>query len=257
MAEARLHALPLFIENTANRDYADRLSRQFDLPLRRNIPAAGFYLALTHQRLELRQQGKHAPGPIAVDFVGGALGHRRRYGGGRGQPLARAAGLRPGFNPSIIDATAGLGRDAFVLASLGCRVTLCERSPVLAALLQDGMRRGRQEAAVGDILQRVTLWHGDSHAWLVGPAAGQRPDVIYLDPMYPDRQSSASVKKDMAALHQLIGPDTDSDKLLGIALEKARRRVVVKRPIHADWLHRNKPHTSIESKKTRYDIYML
>ena len=233
------------------------IAEQFNLTITKTQPDKPFYLVLTEQGLQLHQTGKPAPGPIYVDFVGGALGHRRRFGGGRGQPLARAMGIKPGYNPQIIDATAGLGRDAFVLASLGCNITLCERSPVLAALLADGMQRGEINIEVSDIIQRMLLWHGDSCDYLAGITPDQQADVIYLDPMYPESKSSALVKKDMLALQQLIGSDTDSEQLLDIALATARKRVVIKRPINADWLNQRAPHTDIESKKTRYDIYML
>jgi 16S rRNA (guanine1516-N2)-methyltransferase len=246
----------LFQKNALHQQETEALAKQFELPCTDIQPVNTFYLTLTEQGLELHQPGKQAPGPIYVDFVGGALGHRRHYGGGRSQPLARAMGLKSGYNPAIVDLTAGLGRDAFVLASLGCKITLCERSPILAALLYDGLRRGEQDSEVADIMQHMTLWHGDSCEYLAGLKPDQQPDVIYLDPMYPESPSTAAVKKDMAALHQLIGPDTDSEKLLDLALATALKRVVIKRPKHADWLHQHKPHTSIESKKTRYDIYM-
>ncbi|HAD42901.1 MAG TPA: 16S rRNA (guanine(1516)-N(2))-methyltransferase, partial [Plesiomonas shigelloides] len=77
-------------------------------------------------------------GAICVDFVGGTMAHRRRFGGGRGEAVAKAVGIKKGYLPDVVDATAGLGRDAFVLASIGCRVRLLERHPVVAALLDGG-----------------------------------------------------------------------------------------------------------------------
>jgi 16S rRNA (guanine1516-N2)-methyltransferase len=247
----------LYQNNAGQQKTINAIAKQFDLPITQVQPKSNFYLLLTEQGLQLHQPGKPAPGPIYIDFVGGALGHRRRFGGGRGQPLARAMGIKSGYNPQIVDATAGLGRDAFVLASLGCNLTLCERSPVLAALLTDGLQRSELNTEVADIMQRMLLWHGNSCDYLAGITPDQQPDVIYLDPMYPESKSSALVKKDMQALQQLIGSDTDSEQLLDIALATARKRVVIKRPINANWLHQREPHTDIESKKTRYDIYML
>ncbi len=245
----------LYQKNNLLQEESGQLATQFKLQCTDTPPDGAFYLTLTEKGLELHQQGKPSPGPITVEFAGGALGHRRLYGGGRGQPLARAMGLKSGYSPTLVDATAGLGRDAFVLASLGCKTTLCERSPILASLLYDGLRRGAQHPEIADIMQRMTLWYGESCDYLTGIPAKQRPDVIYLDPMYPDKQSSALVKKGMVALQQLIGPDRDSEQLFGLALEIARKRVVVKRPVHADCLHRRKPHSCISSKNTRYDIY--
>ena len=220
-------------------------------------PDSGLFLFLGQDGLELRQGGQQAPGPVRVDFVGGSAGHRRRFGGGRGQALARAVGMKAGFSPGIWDATAGLGRDGFVLASLGSPVTLCERSPVLAALLEDGLHRATGDSEIGGwVSQRLKLVHGDSAILLQSLPENQLPQVVYLDPMYPPGKDHVQVKKEMRALQQLLGPDCDSDALLAAALKSATRRVVVKRPKRAGWLSGLKPAASIESKKTRYDVYV-
>jgi len=170
--------------------------------------------------------------------------------------LARAVGVKPGFDPDVFDATAGLGRDAFVLASLGCRVRLCERSPVVAALLADGLARAAADAGIGAWVQtRMQLLFGEAVALLEGLAAGERPHTVYLDPMYPPGKDKAQVKKEMQLLRDLLGPDRDSGALFEVARAVARHRVVVKRPGHAGWLHDVKPSASIASRKTRYDIY--
>lgn len=216
-----------------------------------------FFLEFTGDRLELRQHGTETPGPIVVDFVGGAVGHRRRFGGGRGQPLAKAAGLQTGHAPSVVDATAGLGRDAFVLASLGCSVTLVERSPVAAALLADGLRRGALDAETAPIVARMRLVHAQAVAWLRALAEEARPDVVYLDPMFPHREKSALVKKEMRAFQAVIGADEDADALLDAALTAARRRVVVKRPKGAPFLAGRAPTLDYPTKNHRFDVYVL
>ncbi|SPW27561.1 Ribosomal RNA small subunit methyltransferase J [Edwardsiella tarda] len=106
-------------------------------------------LVLTPQRLELRKLDEPKLGAIFVDFVGGTMAHRRRFGGGRGEAVAKAVGIKGGYLPDVVDATAGLGRDAFVLAALGCRVRMLERHPVVAALLDDGLQRGYADAEIG------------------------------------------------------------------------------------------------------------
>ena len=257
MCESSDRTVYLYQPGGGRESRAAILASRFRLPFTHTKPAGDFYLMLTDRGLGLFQQGEHAPGAIHADFTAGAVDHRRRFGGGRGQPLARALGLRAGQNPDIIDATAGLGRDAFVLATLGCKVTLCERSPVLAALLHDGLERGASHPDTAAIVQRMTLYQGNSCDHLGNLSAAQRPDAIYLDPMYPEKTSSARVKKEMAALRQLLGADRDSRQLLDIALATARKRVVVKRPLHADNLQQLKPHCCISSKKTRFDIYMV
>lgn len=236
---------------------ARKLAERFVLRLLDRAPETGFHLRLTTEGLELCQAGPNAPGPIRVEFTAGAMGHRLRFGGGRGQPLARAVGIKQGFEPAVWDATAGLGRDGFVLASLGCRVTLCERSPVVAALLADGLQRAALHAQTGTwVQQRLTLVHADAIDRLTQLDETQRPDVVYLDPMYPAGKTHVLVKKEMHALQQILGPDRDSHRLLEVALGCARRRVVVKRPARAGWLTDLKPATCVQSKKTRYDVYV-
>ncbi|MCP5141079.1 MAG: class I SAM-dependent methyltransferase [Gammaproteobacteria bacterium] len=242
----------MWCEAAARRAEAEALAARFGLTL---IDAPGddeFLLVLGETRLELRQSGEDAPGPVFVDFVAGKAAHRRRFGGGRGQPLARAAGLKGGANPGVIDATAGLGRDAFVLATLGCEMTLIERQPAVAALLADGLARAAADAEVGPIVARMRLVHGDAAALLrTLPVA----DVVYLDPMYPAREKSAAVKKEMRAFHGLVGRDEDAVELLDVARAVARKRVVVKRPRGAEFVGGRKPSASVESKNTRYDLY--
>ncbi|WP_445365931.1 class I SAM-dependent methyltransferase [Microbulbifer sp. ANSA001] len=212
------------------------------------------------EQLQLCATGKKAPGPVVVDFVGGAMAHRRKYGGGKAQPVAKAVGIRPGFHPRVLDATAGLGRDAFVLASLGCEVLMLERNPVVYLLLQDGLRR-LQEAAVLDpelilVAERLSLTdRKDSSAdWLAQQAEGSWP-VVFLDPMFPPRGKSAKVKKEMVAFHYLVGADEDADALLEPALKACYYRTVVKRPKQAPHLGEKKPTLSLEGKSGRFDIY--
>jgi len=243
-------------EPEADRERLSRLRQRFGFVACTDAAPTDLRLVLTPWRLELRQAGPSAPGPIFVDFTGGALAHRRRFGGGRGQPLARAVGIRPGYSPTVADVTAGLGRDAFVLASVGCRMILCERAPVLAALLEDAFDRARSDPDVAQVVARMDLHWTDAREWLTGLRDPDRPDVIYLDPMYPTARSSALVKKEMRVVQRLVGPDVDSGTLLAAALDRARRRVVVKRPGAAAPLAGPEPSGCIRSKKTRYDIYV-
>ncbi len=190
----------------------------------------------------------------------GKLNHRRQFGGGRGQALAKAIGMKHGINPTVIDATAGLGRDAFILASLGAQVTMIERSPILTALLKDGLQRLSAEPGLSHISeqQQLRLVQANAIEWLQQQANGKtdnRPEVVYLDPMYPHRSKSALVKKEMRALRALVGDDEDAGQLLHAARQCARKRVVVKRPKGAPLVNDSKPSGNVQSKNTRYDIY--
>lgn len=218
--------------------------------------AAPFALVLTETRLELRKLDEEKLGAVFVDFVEGAVAHRRKFGGGRGQSIAKAVGLKAGANPTVVDATAGLGRDAFVLASLGCKVTMIERSPVVAALLADGLVRAAQDPYIGPwVSERMQLIQGPAAEQLL--ALSERPEVVYLDPMFPHKQKSALVKKEMRVFQSLVGPDLDADVLLPAALKMAQRRVVVKRPSYAGWLNEHKPSMAIETKSNRFDVYVM
>ncbi|MCT8351751.1 MULTISPECIES: 16S rRNA (guanine(1516)-N(2))-methyltransferase RsmJ [Photorhabdus] len=211
-------------------------------------------LVLTTQRLELRKRDEPKLGGIYVDFVSGAMAHRRRFGGGRGEAIAKAIGIKKDYLPTVVDATAGLGRDAFVLASLGCHVRMLERHPVVAALLDDGLQRGYQDEEIGSWLQeRMTLLHASSITALADITP--QPDVVYLDPMYPHRQKSALVKKEMRVFQSLVGADEDADSLLSPARALAKRRVVVKRPDYAEPLAGVAASAAITTKNHRFDIY--
>jgi len=214
-------------------------------------------LLFDEQGLALQVTGKGAPGPVRAEFVTGKMGYRREHGGGAGQLVAKAVGLQKTQAPlHVLDATAGLGQDAFVLAGLGCRVTLLERNPVIHALLADGLARAALNTDCAPIVARMELKPGSSIEWLeqAGPDAA---DVIYLDPMFPHRDKSALVKKEMQVFRRVVGDDDDSSELLAAALASARYRVVVKRPRKAPAVEGPEPATRIEGKSSRYDIYAL
>ncbi|MFH8135943.1 16S rRNA (guanine(1516)-N(2))-methyltransferase RsmJ [Pantoea osteomyelitidis] len=211
-------------------------------------------LVMTSTHLELRKRDEPKLGGIFVDFVSGAMAHRRRFGGGRGEAVAKAVGVKGDYLPDVVDATAGLGRDAFVLAAVGCRVRMLERHPVVAALLEDGLQRGYQDAEIGGWLrERLTLLHVSSLTALndITP----QPDVVYLDPMYPHRQKSALVKKEMRVFQSLVGADEDADALLEPARRLAKKRIVVKRPDYAPPLAGVATQSAVSTKSHRFDIY--
>ncbi|WP_100639990.1 class I SAM-dependent methyltransferase [Marinobacter salexigens] len=206
--------------------------------------------------------GKGAPGPVRAEFVSGKMGYRREHGGGSGQLVARAVGLqktKAGLH--VLDATAGLGQDAFVLAGLGCKVSLFERNPVIHALLADGLARAALNMDCAPIIARMTLRSGSSIDWLANAEdqsdATHAADVIYLDPMFPQRDKSALVKKEMQVFRTIVGDDDDSEALLAAALKVAKYRVVVKRPRKAPAIPGPEPSTRIEGKSSRYDIYPI
>jgi 16S rRNA (guanine1516-N2)-methyltransferase len=213
-------------------------------------------LSADHGRLRLDVPDSVARRPIEVDFSSAGQTYRRTHGGGRRQPIARAVGLGRDRELDLIDATAGLGRDAFVLASLGATVRLIERSAALAVLLEDALARGRGDPPIASIVRRMRLIEADAVEYLSGLRAAERPEVVYLDPMYPPRDKSARVKKEMIVLQRLIGESQDAPALLRAALAAARERVVVKRPARAPALAGMSPDAQTGAGNTRFDIYL-
>lgn len=189
-----------------------------------------------------------------IDFAGGAVGYRFRRGGERGHPLVRAAGIRKGHVPSIVDATAGLGRDAFLLASVGATVTLLERSAEVHALLKDALARAATESPeLAEVVARMTLIHGDARNRL----PELKPDVVIVDPMHPPRRNTALVKQEMRQLSAIVGADEDADELMKVALAAACERVVLKWPLRAaPLLDAPKPSHQFAGKTVRYEVFI-
>lgn len=207
--------------------------------------------------------------PLIVDFLSGALQHRLKHGLSKNDPLPRALGMKsrnPETAPFVLDATAGLGTDALILAALGCRVRSIERSPVTSALLLDGMKRFRIAAEEDEFFQavagRLSFEEGDALEVLRSLSESERPDVVYLDPMYPEESHSKSAlpKKTMQIFRRLLDGDEDAEQLWQVAMTKARARVVVKRPLKAQPLGQSlgrAPTHQFEGKTARFDMYLV
>ncbi len=201
--------------------------------------------------LQLRAVHRPDLAPLQLDWNGAEV--RRRIKAGRHQLLARAIGLHKKRDLSVLDATAGLGRDACTLAALGATVTLIERQPLLSQLLHDAHARLLATPEGRETAQRMKIEDGEAAALI---ASGLRWDVIHLDPMYPHKNKQALPQKEMQMLRELSGADSDADDLLGPALLACRLRVVVKRPIHAPFLAGRKPDFQLCGTQARYDIYI-
>lgn len=221
-------------------DKAQFLSLRLDLPIDNQVFPR---LNVTPERLELLAKGFS---PLYVDFS--QTSWQKRHKAGKKQGLVQAC--KPHTGMSIIDVTAGWGRDAAILASFGADVLMIERNPIMAALLEDGLRRLE---ASSSLHARLSLHQGDARDYLKNLDENTYPDVIYIDPMHPERQKSALVKKDMQILQQLLGSDDDAQDLLNEALQKARQKVVVKWPQRANPL--GHPLMSFDGKTVRFDVY--
>lgn len=228
---------------------AELLAQRLNLPLTaraytcEQLPKHGLFLYVTENKLTL---ASHGFCPLFVDFSSTAWQIRRAAG--KQQGLIRA--VKPSAGKLILDATAGWGREAAILASFGAQVMMFERNPVMAALLADGLQRLDSRSPLSSLLSLVPV---DTATYLNQLQPEQYPDIIYIDPMHPVRKKSALVKKDMQMLQQLLGTEASSMELILLAQQSARERVVVKWPQHQ--LPLLPPNASVAGKTIRFDMY--
>ena len=227
-------------------DDALRLAETLGLPISETPEAGQLCLWLDTDGLHLQRDNLSLLG----DFT--AMLPRLRPNALNGEMLVRAARIK-GFEgtPSAIDATAGMGEDALLLAAAGFRVTLCERNPVIAALLRDTMERAASHPALSEILGRMELHEGDSVELLRN--LDRPPEVVLLDPMFPERRKSGLIGKKLQLLQKLEAPCSDETELLEAAIAAGPKKVVIKRPLKGPCLAGRKPAYSIRGKAVRYD----
>lgn len=227
---------------------ARALARKIGAPYLAEVPQEQLCLVVEDRGLSLKKGELSLQG----DFT--RMEKRLRQPNLSSELLVKAARIRDGENPTAVDATAGLGEDAMLLAAAGFRVTLMEKDPVIAALLSDALERAAGTPALAGAAGRMRLLEGDSLE-LLGSLPFV-PDVIYLDPMFPERQKSGLVKKKFQLLHTLEKPCTDGETLLAAALSAGPRKVVIKRPKKGPFLGGKKPSFSLEGKAIRYDCLL-
>jgi 16S rRNA (guanine1516-N2)-methyltransferase len=240
-------------ENQELTNGAEKLAGDLDFEFVEE-PTSGFdyFLAVTGDGIELRSN-KKASAPVFVDFTAGTLDFRRRYGQKGGEAIMKAVG---GGGQKIFDATAGLGSDTFVLAGHDCEVTAVEREPVIAVLVKDALRRGLADRRIENVCSRIDFRLGDAAAILKSVRPGAY-DVIYLDPMFPEKKKSALPKKELRILQEFAGgPENEDDSLELFVLARQRApRVVVKRPARAAPLAPGVSH-AIKQSSVRFDVYL-
>tara|TARA_B100000809_G_scaffold49645_2_gene44639 strand:- start:2869 stop:3513 length:645 start_codon:yes stop_codon:yes gene_type:complete len=189
--------------------------------------------------------------PLRVNFSHPEFLTRLRGAGKRTELVARA--VKAGGGVRVLDCTAGLARDAFVLASLGCEVTLVERSRVVYTLLLDGLKRARKVPELSSAANRIKLTNADSLVLMAQTSLEY--DVIYIDPMFPEKPGAAAVRGPMQRLQRFLGTDEDAMALLSVALQAGCSRVVLKRPPHGDWISSIQPTHVFKNKNSRYEVF--
>lgn len=231
-------------------EQAKALAHQLNLPY--GEKNADYELMQTPKGLALADHRNKHTKPLLIDFTSPTYTRRLAKAGRNSEMLVQAMGNAAKSNTHIIDATAGLGSDGFLLAYVGYQLTLIERSPILHALLQDALLRAKANAMLAPAVSRITLLFGDAKALL----RDHHADIVYLDPMFPDRKKSAAVKKEMVMLHDLLGAGDEGDALFEAAMGAAQKRIVVKRPRLAPTLIPRPANYQLEGKSSRFDVYL-
>lgn len=236
-----------------------QLSKNLCIPTsQETIEALDYYLELKQGQLFLTPLHKQLPcsKPFTVDFTKSSIDYRRQKSTVKNEAIARALGLNTTTQTTVIDATAGWGTDAFLLASLGCEVLMLEKTPIIATLLKYGLEYGLKNEKISETLSRLSLRQADSITYIENINSDTKPDVIYCDPMFPATDKTALVKKDMQIIQQLTHSPEADDRLLSVSLLKAKKRVVIKRPNSAPFLNNMPPSHQVRGKKYRFDIYV-
>jgi 16S rRNA (guanine1516-N2)-methyltransferase len=189
--------------------------------------------------------------PLRVDFGSAEFLHRLEHAGKKSELVAKAVKVKPDLK--VLDCTAGLGRDAFLMAWLGCEVTLLERSTVIALLLKDGLARAMKNERTADAANRMSILEDDAKRVLASGAVGF--DVIYIDPMFPEKSGSAAVKGEMQQMQRFLGKDEDVVELLTLAIDSGCQRIVLKRPARHSWQSPWKPVHVFSNRNSQFEIY--
>jgi len=198
--------------------------------------------------------------PVFIDFSNTAWARRLFNISSKKELAAKAIGIgKHQSKPHVFDANAGLGQDSFVFAALGAKVLACERSLLIYLLLKDALQRAAQDPNLVDIVKRITLVHEDSRCYLT-KHPNLQVDVIFLDPMFPEKKNQALAKKEMQAFQGIFGADDDAQELFDLALTQLKsantvKRLVLKRPKLASVLNESVLSRQLQGNATRFDIY--
>ena len=250
MLDQSTTTLTFFCASAERMQEAQALAARLGVPVAEALPEDGAALVLDSDGLSLRRGALSVRGDFAH------LLSRLRAQNLRGELLVRAAKGRGSDRAlRVVDATAGLGEDALLLAAAGHTVQLFEQNPVIAAMLRDALDRAAQEAALSEIVSRMCLTEGDSVAGM--RQLGYTPDVVVLDPMFPARRKSGLIGKKLQLLQMLERPCADEEALLQAAIDASPAKIIIKRPLKGPYLAGHKPGYSLTGKAIRYDVIAL
>lgn len=231
----------------AQRDAAEALAKRVNAPLTEE-PGEKLTLLIDENGVSLTGFGLSYQG----DFE--QMLHRLTGGRLQHEMLVHVSKIKT-QQPKAVDATAGMGEDAILLAAAGYDVTLFEQNPVIAVLLSDALRRAKNHPVLGEIVQRMHLIEGNSIELL--PQQGEEYDLIYLDPMFPARQKSGLINKKLQLIQKLEQPCFEEEALMEMAMGMKPGKIVVKRPLKGPYLAGKVPSYTNKGKAIRYDCYVF
>ena len=239
--------ITIYLDEKGDREAAEQLSRQLGVPL---ADSMGEELTLV------------------VDDAGLSLvGYGMRYQGDFARMLNRVTKGRlyhemlvkitktKAEHPVAFDAAAGMGEDSFLLAAAGYEVYLFERDKVIAALLKDALRRAREDDRLCEIVGRMRLIEGNSIEQM--PKLDIKPEIVYLDPMFPPRKKSGLIQKKLQLIQKLEQPCADEQELYDAAVSLHPKKIIIKRPLKGALLADKKPSYTVKGKAIRYDVVVL
>lgn len=241
--------IKLVLADNADSEYAAFLSTlcSFEIESAKNRPSDLIYLELNENGLKLTD------GNLEIMADLSAMLSRLKPSNLSGELLVRIAKVRESYSDRtrIVDATAGFGEDSLLLAASGMNVDLYEYNPVIYALLYDSLTRAKHNPLLTSAVNNMTLHFEDSTRTLNN--LDFRPDVVLLDPMFPERSKSGLIKKKFQLLQKLERPCSTEEELLKAAFAAKPQKIIIKRPAKGPCLCGIKPNHSLVGKAIRYD----
>lgn len=210
-----------------------------------------FLLQIEDNEISLSSEINQQKTRFAYSFLDPKL-HKRADQ--KNQLLLKACNNKKREIHSVVDLTAGWGRDSFILATHGQQVRMVEQNTLIYSCLDYLLKTAQQEED-NAVYQRLSISHQNSLDFLKTQDPGVI-DCFYIDPMFPSHKSTARPSKELQIL-QLLTENQDILELFEQALNCARCRVVVKRPLHAPTLTEIKPDIVYKEKTIRFDVYLI
>lgn len=222
---------------------AVQCSKQLNIPITETTEDT-CYLEFNHSKISIIQRRDKQTLCFTHDFTANNVNRRLQS---QNQHLLKAFKDKQKAITSVCDLTAGWCRDSFILAKNGYHITAVEQSPIIHFITQFSLQN-----LAKDDTTTLKLIHANSFDYL--STVDKKPQAIYLDPMFPTQQHQAKNKKEIQLL-QNITQNTQIDDLFQLALKQAQQRVVIKRPLHSEFLSQTKPSFQYTGKTIRFDVY--